>query len=85
MLNSVVRSVSGNVVNIMILLNYIICIAIMTYVNAFAAALCLIVQAAVLVYYRIWSYKIFGGVTGDLAGWFLCMSELCCMIVLVFV
>lgn len=85
MLNSVVRSVSGNVVNIMILLNYIICIAIMTYVNAFAAALCLIVQAAVLVYYRIWSYKIFGGVTGDLAGWFLCMSELCCMIVLAFV
>ena len=57
----------------------------MTYVNAFVAALCLIVQAAVLVYYRIWSYKIFGGVTGDLAGWFLCMSELCCMIVLVFV
>lgn len=85
MLNSVVRSVSGHVVNIMILLNYIICIAIMTYVNAFAAALCLIVQAAVLVYYRIWSYKIFGGVTGDLAGWFLCMSELCCMIVLAFV
>ena len=85
MLNSVVRSVSGNVVNIMILLNYIICIAIMTYVNAFTATLCLIVQAAVLVYYRIWSYKIFGGVTGDLAGWFLCMSELCCMIVLAFV
>ena len=42
-------------------------------------------NSVVLVYYRIWSYKIFGGVTGDLAGWFLCMSELCCMIVLAFV
>ena len=33
------------------------------------------------VYYRVSSYKNFGGITGDLAGWFL---QICEMAVLVF-
>ena len=31
---------------------------------------------AVWLYYRQMSQKKFGGITGDLAGWFLCMAEL---------
>ena len=36
----------------------------------------------VLCYYRHMAYKEFGGVTGDLAGYFLCVSELCMTVVL---
>ena len=38
----------------------------------------IIVAANILLflYYRILSYKKFGGITGDLAGWFLQLSEL---------
>lgn len=34
-------------------------------------------NALVFLYYRIFSYKKFGGITGDLAGYFLQLSELC--------
>lgn len=30
----------------------------------------------VFLYYRYKSYKEFGGITGDLAGWFLCLCEM---------
>ncbi|MFG6328864.1 MAG: adenosylcobinamide-GDP ribazoletransferase [Lachnospiraceae bacterium] len=30
----------------------------------------------VFFYYRYKSYKEFGGITGDLAGWFLCLCEM---------
>ena len=39
----------------------------------FGAILC-------LVYYRISAYKNFGGITGDLAGWFLQMCEISVLI-----
>ena len=34
-------------------------------------------NAFVFLYYRIFSYRKFGGITGDLAGYFLQLSELC--------
>lgn len=34
-------------------------------------------------YYRRMAYKQFGGVTGDLAGWFLQVTELCCAALIV--
>lgn len=33
-------------------------------------------ELAVFIYYRYKSAKVFGGITGDLAGWFLCLAEL---------
>ena len=54
----------------------------MAAVKPAAGAVLVFVQLAVFIYYRLWSYKSFGGVTGDLAGWFLCVSELCQIIVL---
>lgn len=38
--------------------------------------LCAAANGAVFLYYRYMSYKQFGGITGDLAGWFLQMAEL---------
>ena len=37
---------------------------------------CLLAGLAVFGYYRFRSYRDFGGITGDLAGWFLCLAEL---------
>lgn len=33
-------------------------------------------ELAVFLYYKVRSEKLFGGITGDLAGWFLCLAEL---------
>jgi len=37
---------------------------------------CLLAAALCVIYYRHMAYKQFGGVTGDLAGWFLQVTEL---------
>ncbi|MBR2284134.1 MAG: adenosylcobinamide-GDP ribazoletransferase [Ruminococcus sp.] len=37
---------------------------------------CIAAAALVLVYYRVSSYKSFGGITGDLCGWFLQLCEI---------
>ena len=56
-----------------------------TVISAFAAmivtetlcgAISLFAAAAVFIHYRHMAYKEFGGITGDLAGWFLQLVEL---------
>lgn len=69
-------------VNVMLCFHFAVCMAGMAAVKPAAGAVLVFVQLAVFIYYRLWSYKSFGGVTGDLAGWFLCVSELCQIIVL---
>lgn len=50
-----------------------------TYVplQCYSAVVVIVVAFVVLLYYRYMAYKQFGGVTGDLAGYLLCVSELC--------
>ena len=48
----------------------------MIVISAAIGAVCTISAALVFVYYRIMSYKLFGGVTGDIAGYFLSLCEL---------
>lgn len=50
-----------------------------TYVlcSVTGAVVVIVVAFVVLLYYRYMAYKQFGGVTGDLAGYLLCVSELC--------
>lgn len=50
---------------------------------AYGAA-CMLAGLLCFFYYRHMAYKLFGGVTGDLAGWFLQVCELMLMLVLVF-
>ena len=40
------------------------------------ALLCLAAAGACTAYYRQMAYKHFGGITGDLAGWFVQVTEL---------
>ena len=44
--------------------------------GGWVACACLAAAAVCLLYYRHMAYKHFGGVTGDLAGWFLQITEL---------
>ena len=69
-------------VNIMLIVQLIICMAALCFCNVLCAAAMLLPAIAVMVYYRHMAYKLFGGVTGDLAGYLLCVSELCMIVVL---
>lgn len=69
-------------VNVMLCIQCILCIAGMSFFNVFWAGILLSAELLILLYYRHMAYKEFGGVTGDLAGYFLCMSELLLTVVL---
>lgn len=55
-----------------------LCAAVgMVLIQPVAGLCALLAAAGVLVYYRVMCYRQFGGLTGDLAGYFLCLCELC--------
>ncbi len=54
----------------------IICVVLMIGLNLRLGLICVISALVVFVYYRYMSYKQFGGITGDLAGYFLQVCEL---------
>ncbi len=54
----------------------IVCIIIWGLTGGWLALICPAAAALCLLYYRHMAYKQFGGVTGDLAGWFLQVTEL---------
>lgn len=64
---------------------YIVLIALlMLYINVILGIGALIAALCAFLYYRSMSYKNFGGITGDLAGFFLQICELMIMTVVVF-
>lgn len=48
----------------------------MILIDFIAGAVALVLAAAILVFFRVFSYKKFGGITGDLAGFFLQICEI---------
>ena len=52
------------------------CLAVWAFAGGWIALLCAAAAAACFWYYRHMAYRQFGGVTGDLAGWFLQVTEL---------
>ena len=52
------------------------CLAIWAVAAGWTALLCAAAAVCCFLYYRHMAYKQFGGVTGDLAGWFLQVTEL---------
>lgn len=53
-----------------------ICLIVWALTAGWAALLCAVAAVLCLLYYRHMAFKQFGGVTGDLAGWFLQVTEL---------
>lgn len=64
------------VTSIMLLIIVGICASVMIYLDIIVGISILVVAGLVFLYYRQMSYKQFGGITGDLAGFFLQVNEL---------
>ena len=65
------------VTRVLLVLYLIFSAAGMIVLNWKAGLSAVLAGLLVFVYYRYRSYKEFGGITGDLAGWFLQICELC--------
>ncbi len=52
------------------------CFLVWALLGGWLALFCLLAAALCLLWYRRMAYRLFGGVTGDLAGWFLQVTEL---------
>lgn len=61
----------------------LLCALIWLFFGGWTGVACIVAAALCLCYYRHMSAKYFGGVTGDLAGWFLQVTELCVIAVVI--
>jgi adenosylcobinamide-GDP ribazoletransferase len=61
----------------------VLCMAVWTALGGWIAAMCAAVAVLCVLAYRRMAYRQFGGVTGDLAGWFLQVTELALTAVIV--
>ncbi|MDE6036292.1 MAG: adenosylcobinamide-GDP ribazoletransferase, partial [Ruminococcus sp.] len=58
----------------------VICSGIMIFSDIFSGIICIISMIFTTIYYKKFSYSTFGGITGDLSGWFLQMCEIIILI-----
>lgn len=70
--NAAKRKFTGIVMMIYIF----VCTVFMLFINWKLGLICVISALSIFLYYRYMSYKEFGGITGDLAGYFLQICEL---------
>lgn len=59
-----------------LLVEFLLCMAGYLYLSPVAGGICIFLGILAFLYYRNMSYWIFGGITGDLAGYFLQVCEL---------
>jgi adenosylcobinamide-GDP ribazoletransferase len=64
------------VTRVTMLLYILFCVVFMLWINSYLGLLCLAGAMAVFVYYRHMAVKEFGGITGDVAGYFLSVCEI---------
>lgn len=76
MLDGFARTAHRRMVTIASAVYVLLCLLVWRMESFFLLAACVLAAAAVLLYYRHMAYKTFGGVTGDLAGWFVQMMEI---------
>ena len=76
MLQSMADAAAKKTTKIFMLVYIALCAAALILLCGWLGLLVICVNELVFLYYRITAYKKFGGITGDLAGWFLQLSEL---------
>lgn len=69
----------------LLLVQAFLCAILMVFTQPVAGTAALLAAVLCFLYYRHMAYKKFGGITGDLAGWFLQISELCMIIAIIVV
>lgn len=84
MLDGFARTAHRRMVSVSTAVYAVLCAALWAVLGGWLAPACLAAAAVCFAYYRHMAYKNFGGVTGDLAGWFVQITELalCAVIVL---
>ena len=83
MLDAFAQAAHRRLVTISCAVYAVLCAAVWAILGGWLAIACLPAAALCVWYYRHMAYKQFGGVTGDLAGWFLQVTELALTIVIV--
>ncbi|MGN0639005.1 MAG: adenosylcobinamide-GDP ribazoletransferase [Huintestinicola sp.] len=82
-LQSFARPAHKNATITVLIIMLILCCGIIVYIDPAAGAGGIIGGLGAFAYYRSFSYKRFGGITGDLAGYFLQVCELVSLICIV--
>lgn len=83
MLDSFAQAAHKRMVTVSCIAYAAVCVLVWTLCGGWLALACLLTAALCLAYYRHMAYKQFGGVTGDLAGWFVQITELALTAVIV--
>ena len=78
--NGMLNAFSGTAQGYRVMVTMVVCIVVsalfMILLGGLRGVVALLVNLCLFAYYRFLSYRKFGGITGDLAGWFLQLSEL---------
>ena len=83
MMDGFARTAHRRMVSITAAVYAVLCVVLWTVCGKWIAVECFAATAACFAYYRHMAYKNFGGVTGDLAGWFVQITELALAVVIV--
>lgn len=85
MLNMFSTTAEKNTVKIALLIQGLICMALMIIISPLHGLVAIGAAVLSVMYYIHESYSKFGGITGDLAGFFVCICELSTVVLLAFV
>ncbi|MCR5654837.1 MAG: adenosylcobinamide-GDP ribazoletransferase [Lachnospiraceae bacterium] len=61
---------------VLLLTQSLVCVGVMAYLSLTETLFVLVLLLLLMIYFRFVLCKAFGGISGDLSGWFLCMAEL---------
>ena len=76
MLDAFAQAAHRRMVTVSCVVYAALCAVVWSVFGGWLTLVCLLAAALCVIYYRHMAYKQFGGVTGDLAGWFLQVTEL---------
>lgn len=76
MLDAFAQAAHRRMVTVSCVVYAVLCAVVWSVFGGWLTLVCLLAAALCVIYYRHMAYKQFGGVTGDLAGWFLQVTEL---------
>lgn len=74
-LNTSAKTASEKVVVVLLAIQFLICAILAGNLYVWYWTVALVGLLVALIYYRFTAYTKFGGITGDLAGWFVCNAE----------
>lgn len=80
MLQAFASTAERRMVMFSLVIQMVLCMALMLYISILAGAVVIGGMGLTFLYYRVMSQKQFGGITGDLAGFFVTMAELAAVI-----